>query len=717
MHHHNSPIEVVLSAISKTTGKQPVGSGKDCKISCPAHEDKNPSLSVTEGDDGRVLLKCWAGCSFEEILNAAGLKKSDLFPRPDRNSSAKIFGNPDRPNEKQQKAGWPTSSALIENLEKKRGPRSAAWTYRDRDDHEVGGVIRWDRDDGKDIRPIHRNEAGWCVGAMPEPRPPYRLRDILNAEVVFVFEGEKAVDAAVSIGLNATTSCGGSNAAEKTDWSPLAGKVVVIIRDNDEPGRKFAETVASILLRLDASTVVRIIDLADDWPELPGKGDLADWLEAHDAVEPEVLRNRIKALVTASEIWGAPHVYAEPLDNSGTTDGYPEKISMRAFHGLACKFVSLVSSETEADEVALLMHFLTIFSGMAGRERYYPVSGTCHHARLFSVAVGGTASGRKGTALDCVLHVLRMVDEGFCEDNIVSGLTSGAGLLWHVRDPKEGDDDGGVIDKRLVVIESEFGGVLRASNRRENDLSPVLRDSWDGKSLRSLAKQQPARATDPHINVCGHITREELRETISKNDIGNGMANRILWYGSKRSQLLPDGGDLHQVDFREVVAEIRAAVQFARFPGRMTRSEAARSLWHDVYSRLTAPRPGAFGKATTRAEAQVLRLSMIFALLDRSDEIDLPHLEAALAVWDHAEDSARWVFGNSTGNVVADRILEALRESGPLGLSEISSLFSGNKPREELQVALTTLAELGLAQRCKPEGTGRGRPPELWSAK
>jgi hypothetical protein len=715
LHHHERPIDFVLRKISSATGHQPVKSGSGWKTCCPAHNDKNPSLSVGERDDGQVLLNCYAGCSKKSIVDAASLEMADLFPNSD---SPTTFSNPDRPKQKPSKPTWPTSSALIENLEKKRGPRSAAWTYRDRDENEVGTVLRWDRDDGKDIRPIYRNDAGWSVGAMPEPRPLYRLRDIIDAEVVFVCEGEKTVDAAVSIGLNATTSSGGSNAARQTDWSPLAGKHVAIVHDNDEPGRKFAETVADILLKLDSSTVVRIIDLADDWPELPEKGDLVDWCDAHDAVEPEALQERVESLVEAADICTPPpQDHAVPLNRSESSNGYPAKIGMKAFHGLAGQFVSLVSPETEADEAALLMHFLTIFSAMAGRERYYLVSGTRHHARLFSVTVGGTASGRKGTALDCVLHVLRMVDEDFCEDNIVSGLTSGAGLLWYVRDPKESDDDGGVTDKRLVVIESEFGGVLRACNRRENDLSPVLRDSWDGKSLRSMAKQQPARATDPHINVCGHITREELRETISKNDIGNGMANRILWYGSKRSQLLPDGGNLHLVDFREVVAEIRAAIQFARFPGRMTRSEAARSLWHDVYSRLTAPRPGAFGKATTRADPQVLRLSMVFALLDRSDEIDLPHLEAALAVWDYAEASARWVFGNSTGNAVADRILESLRESSPLGLSEISSLFSGNKPREELQVALTTLAELGLAQRCKPEGPGRGRPPELWSAK
>ena len=187
-----------------------------------------------------------------------------------------------------------------------------------------------------------------------------------------------------------------------------------------------------------------------------------------------------------------------------------------------------------------------VFAAMAGRNRFYPVSGTLHHARLFSVAVGGTASGRKGTALDCVLHVMEQVDGAFFDENVVSGLTSGAGLIWHVRDAMD-EEDSGVTDKRLLVVEPELGGVLRACNRRENDLSAVVRNAWDGKALRTLAKQQPARATDPHISVIGHVTCEELRETLSKNDTSNGFANRILWYASRRSKLLPDG-DRHVVD-------------------------------------------------------------------------------------------------------------------------------------------------------------------------
>lgn len=141
---------------------------------------------------------------------------------------------------------------------------------------------------------------------MAEARPLYRLKDLLRADrsvVVFVVEGEKAADAANAIGLLATTSSGGCKAASKSDWTPLAGRLVVIILDNDEPGREYAQQVAGILTKLDPPATVRIINLADDWPELPPKGDIADWCDAHDAVESETLRARLEELIQRAAEW------------------------------------------------------------------------------------------------------------------------------------------------------------------------------------------------------------------------------------------------------------------------------------------------------------------------------------------------------------------------------------------------------------------------------
>ena len=277
-----TPVELVLS---KLRGVKSVGDAWQAR--CPAHEDRKPSLTVSEGDDGRALVRCHAGCSFEAVVSAVGLIARDLMPERDA-STPRRNGKP-KPNT----PTFPTANKAVAELERQHGKRSALWTYHDAHGEPVGVVVRWDRPTGKDIRPVFRHADGWRIGAMPEPRPLYRLPELATANRVVLVEGEKAVDAARSIGFVATTSAGGSQAAAKTDWQPLAGKEVWILPDNDTPGRKYADSVAAILGTLNPPVSVRIIDL----PDLPDAGDIVDWIDAHgDAAEPRGMPVELEAL-------------------------------------------------------------------------------------------------------------------------------------------------------------------------------------------------------------------------------------------------------------------------------------------------------------------------------------------------------------------------------------------------------------------------------------
>jgi DNA-binding MarR family transcriptional regulator len=122
-----------------------------------------------------------------------------------------------------------------------------------------------------------------------------------------------------------------------------------------------------------------------------------------------------------------------------------------------------------------------------------------------------------------------------------------------------------------------------------------------------------------------------------------------------------------------------------------------------------------FGSVTGRAEAQVVRLSLIYALLDRSGVIRLQHMLAALAVWDYCEASARFVFADSLGDPDADRILAELRRV-PEGLTrtEIRDLFQRHRSEVVISNALARLEEYGLARRHR--SPTEGRPEELWIA-
>ena len=120
-----------------------------------------------------------------------------------------------------------------------------------------------------------------------------------------------------------------------------------------------------------------------------------------------------------------------------------------------------------------------------------------------------------------------------------------------------------------------------------------------------------------------------------------------------------------QLQLSAVATELRRALDWVgdAHTIRLSRDEQARTLWHDRYPVLSQARPDLYGAATGRAEAQVLRLSAIYAVLDCSSSIRLPHLQAALAVWDYCSASASLLFGPSTGDHTADRILEAINAS------------------------------------------------------
>jgi len=286
-----TPLELLLS---KLPGVKKSGSGWSAR--CPVHDDRRASLSVSTGDDGRVLLRCHAGCDTAAIVAAVGLKLADLFPSktgptPARNGKATAGGRT-----------FATANEAVAELERRHGKRSALWTYHDAHGEPVGVVVRWDKPSGKDIRPVSRHADGWRIGAMAEPRPLYGLPDLAAAPRVVVCEGEKAADAARSLGFTATTSAGGAEAAAKSDWRPLAGKEVWILPDNDVPGRKYAETVAGILEKLAPAPVVRVIEL----PDLPERGDIVDWIDAHgDATEPDTMRAEVEAMAQTVEPWQA----------------------------------------------------------------------------------------------------------------------------------------------------------------------------------------------------------------------------------------------------------------------------------------------------------------------------------------------------------------------------------------------------------------------------
>jgi hypothetical protein len=197
--------------------------------------------------------------------------------------------------------------------------------------------------------------------------------------------------------------------------------------------------------------------------------------------------------------------------------------------------------------------------------------------------------------------------------------------------------------------------------------------------------------------------------------VANGFANRFLFACARRSKLLPDGGRLHRDELEALADILRGPVTAAReLDQPLERTAAARELWHRAYPNLSDGRPGLLGAVTARAEAQVLRLSLLYALADGRREIGLEHLTAGLAVWDYCERSAAHIFGDTLGDNLADRIHAALVTAGDAGLtrSAIRELVGGRVPADRIEAALGLLERRGLATLARfPTG---GRPVEKW---
>jgi hypothetical protein len=395
-----------------------------------------------------------------------------------------------------------------------------------------------------------------------------------------------------------------------------------------------------------------------------------------------------------------------------------------ALSGLPGEIVRAFDPHTEADPVATLATVIVMFGSCVGRTPHMMVGDDRHGANLFAVLVGDTAKARKGSSQAGPRRLFGLADPDWESQRVQGGLSSGEGLVWAIRDPihrvnRKGEDeiiDNGVADKRLLCVEEEFSAVLKVATRQGNTISEQLRRAWDSRpSLRILTKNSPATATNPHIAMLGHVTATELKRTLSETEQANGLANRMMWLCVRRSKALPFMTRLSDQDAGELAHELRASLDQGRKTGEVQLDADARELWANVYPALSDAKPGLVGALVARGEAITLRLALTYARCGRASSIGSDHLFAALALWQYAEDSARYLFGDATGDAVADRILAALRRTGPLSQDDIRELFSRHERAERIGQALELLVRAGLVTMTKHET--KGRPVTIWTAR
>lgn len=260
----HSPKDKVIESIVRA-GYEYDDLSRRCQ--CPAHEGEGFNLAVNENEKGDVLLTCHShGCASHQICQAVGIAESDLFAPEEYTAQKK--------QEAPKRKVYDTVDDAHTIVVAVSGMREvASWDYQNADGVTVGRVIRLDDGHGgKQFRQISLTDDGWSAIGMPGKRPMYNLPAVIEADTVVLCEGEKACDVAIAQGYVATTSTQGSKSAKRTDWSPLAGKTVYILPDNDESGHEYARQVTQLI---PASCSWRMYDLASAY-EVPRGGDIAD---------------------------------------------------------------------------------------------------------------------------------------------------------------------------------------------------------------------------------------------------------------------------------------------------------------------------------------------------------------------------------------------------------------------------------------------------------
>ena len=548
--NHQKPIERVLNAISDRGGRVN-RSGVQWMCTCPGHDDRTPSLSVKEGDDGCVLIKCFAGCSIDAVAGALGLEMRELFPNDTTVTAGSRTHRPQKPRSDSGSGGSTPRANGFERLDDAisayaytMGTPDRRWEYHNAQGELVGVILRWETQaegkPGKEIRPISLIDGRWVLMGMPGPRPLYRLPSIMNTdEPVIVCEGEKAADAAIACGYTATTSPHGCKNPQNADWSCIRGRDVVIVPDHDEAGQAYAR-VAFQMCRNAGAQRVRIVDLHDGWEGLSKGDDLADVVSIEGG-DSDSVRTKLEELIEQTQPESSVH------NSEGSASVYrpfpvdllPEPVRSYVSQGAA-------AIGCDASYIALPM--LSMLAGAIGNTHALKLKNTHHEPPIVWSCIIGYSGTAKSPALDLATRPLRTIqyrqlieheqalrlwrkarksspdepDPPPCERCVLDDATIEGALHLMSQNPRGS-----------LLIRDELAGWLDfdryASNKGGFSSSRWL-ELFSGRSVHiDRRSQDPIHIRRASMSITGGIQPGILRRVLSQSLLENGLAARMLF--------------------------------------------------------------------------------------------------------------------------------------------------------------------------------------------
>ncbi len=468
---------------------------------------------------------------------------------------------------------------------------------------------------------------------------------------------------------------------------------------------------------------------------------LTDWNDLSAFAGLDMVREQVDGAVPAAEPFKkrTADTSRDHADAAGDGPGplAPPSLSRSAYPDLLARVVYAATYGSEAHPIAVGANLLALLSGAVGRGPYQRIGDSTIHMRPFFLLVGKSGKARKGTAEHTPREVARRADSilrklyGTSDRLRVhgGGLSSGEGVAFAIRDPREPDENGkggdlGVGDKRLLVIESEFANLLELIKRPGNVLSSMLRNLWDGRTVEPLTKNNQVTVTSPHVVVLGHITGHEVREKSTATDAANGLLNRFIMLHVYRPKLVPHPEPTPEDVLDDLAERLADVIHFATGGNphgnntrEVTMTTEARELWTELYPGITQDRTGLAGSLMARSEVYARMLAMMFALLDMRDQIEPGDLLSAVEWVTYWRRSIEYVFLAGEEQTELDdftkEVLGQVVTNPGIKLSELQEVWK-RKRIPQVKAALETLLNLApplVEQRIQP---GAGRPAHLY---
>jgi hypothetical protein len=391
--------------------------------------------------------------------------------------------------------------------------------------------------------------------------------------------------------------------------------------------------------------------------------------------------------------------------------------------------LTAITPETEADPVAVLLGWLTCFGSVVGRGSFVRVGADRHYPALFAAVVGKT-SDAKGVAWGVSKWPFSQADPAWASACVCPGVGSGQGLIERVRDDRTTLDRKtgevktipGAKDKRCLLRLDELAVCFKLQRSESSTLGETLLTAWGGEPLEVPNRGDNAlSATGYAVSVLGDTQPERLRKLLESGsavEAANGWLNRFLWVAVRSERDLPGGGNIDVL--APFLPRLKDALAFGKEAGEVKRDAAADALWHEVYG--TLKRSGDSVPHTDRVRPQVVRLSLLYALADRSTAIRAEHLKAALAVWDFCRGSAALCFGSglpaygrqAEPDPLWLMLLNAINLEPGIKRSDLTLRYKNTHKADAIGDALDHLAGGGLAHPVMVQPPGGGRPAECW---